>query len=301
MEVVEKIKYTMKKNLFKLVISQVIIGILSLYMLSFALMPILNSLTTGNISIPYMAIFFIFLFILSSIQFVLQYGFFVLVFLFYNNEYAVLVHLFTGFRDFKRAFIVGLFYTGVFYTGVFMGIFMIFGVVFSLLLSYNIVSADFFSIDILYLIVTIIAMITLVFLYCKFGCTWFFLYENSLLTVKEALKKSIEVTQENFKNFLALCVKTAGVYILLFIVFSVVQNVLIYGPMNLYSEEVNKIVIAILNVLSTVFLYLSILRLCFSLVAMYKIYTESPRFVNEIDTRLNQLQLLAQVEDNENQ
>ncbi len=295
MEVIKKIKYAMKKNLFKLVISQVIIGFLSLYMMSFTVMPILSSLTTGNTSISSIVIVFVSLFVLSSIQFVLQYGFFILVFLFYNNEYAVIAHLFTGFRDFKRAFIVGLYYTGIF-----MASSLIIGIILSVVISFNTVAVDFFTIDILYLIVTIISMIILAVIYIKLGFVWFFLYENSLLSVKEALRKSIEVTHKNMKNFLVLCIKTAGIYILLFIAFSVLKNILIYGSMYFYSEEINTLAISILNVLSTVFLYLAILRLCFSLVAMYKKYTESPRFVDEIDTRLGKLQLLAQVEDDKN-
>ena len=292
-DVIAKIKYAMKKNIFKLVISQLIIAFLSFYMICFTLLPAMTSLTSGTFSITSIALLFLTLFVLSALQFVLQYGLFVLVFLFYDDQYAVIAHLFAGFRDFKRAFTLGLVFTGYFMTAS-----ILVGIILSALLSFNVIPIDFFTMDILSLIMSAFAVIVLAILYLKFGFAWFFLYENSLLSVKEALTKSRAVTKGNIRNFLHLCLKSAGIYILLFILVYAVQLTLIYAPINLFPEETTLLIISGLNITSTICLFIITLRLCFTLVAMYKIYNESPSFVQEIDNRLNNLQLLAHSDDN---
>ena len=291
-DVIEKIKYSMKKNIFKLVISQLVIAFLSFYMICFTLLPAMTSLISGTFSVPSITLLFLTLFILSALQFVLQYGLFILVFLFYNDQYVVIAHLFAGFRDFKRAFTLGLVFTGYIMTAS-----ILVGILLSLLLSFNVIPIDFFTMDMLSLIMSAFAVIVLGILYLKFGFAWFFLYENSLLTVKEALKKSLLVTKENTRNFLTLCLKSAGVYFLLFIVIYALQLTLIYTPINLFSETITTLLISLSNIMSTICLFLFTLRLCFSLVAMYKIYNESPSFVKEIDDRLNNLYLLAESEN----
>ena len=292
-EVIAKIRYSVQRHMFKLILSLLIIGFISAAILAYTILPTITTFIEGPFSVSNVIMLFVAIFLLSSFQFVLLYGFFVLIFLFYDDQYAVLAHLFSGFKDFKRAFILGMIFTAFF-----MGLSAIISVVLSLLIRFEVIVVTELSSNII--MVSLQAVLPIIFaaLFIKLGFTWFFFYENISLTVKDAIKKSRDVTKGCVRKFLQLAFKSAGSFFVLLIITYVLKTIVLFVPIDKVSENNLAIVYSVLNFISTICLLVTVLRFSFSLVAMYKIYNDSPLMVEEIDNRINNLHLLVESECN---
>lgn len=294
-DVIAKIKYTMNKNIWKLIISLLIISVISTVMVSFSMMPVVTSLLMGSFSISSMAILLVTSIFISAIQFVLQYGFFVLVFLFYNDQFAVIAHLFAGFRDFKRAFLLGLLFTGIY-----LSITLSISIVLSILIYTGVLFKEAFRLDLIMFALNVISVVIFAVLYLKLGFTWFFLYENTAITIKEGIKKSLAVTKGKTGKFVAFALKTAGLFLILFVIAYIIKTIPLFVEISFISLEIQIIAVQVLNVVANVCFFLTLLRFSFALVAMYKIYNNSDTVVEEIDNRLSNLPLISHIDSNDN-
>lgn len=244
------------ENIPKLALTIMIMGLISYSVLGADLAPLGSVLASGAVNpIVFIAVFFPALAV-TILNNILLYGFFVMVHLMYKKERAVLGHLFTGFRDFLRAF-----KTAVFFVALYM--LVVFAAGFCLYLT----SADFFAehLEALFLLLVLISLCVSAFLYFRFGFTWLLLYENPKLKVMQALRKSFALMKKKRFAFFLLCVQSGGFY-LAFALVSLIVPPLLGQKIGAFSA----FTLSFIRVLSTLSLYISLIRIGIAFAAAYE-------------------------------
>ncbi len=274
---IKKVQMCMAQNIPKFVISLLLMGMITTLMMAFTILPIASAIMSTSTSISSMIMLIVITVAVSSIQYVLQYGFFVLVFLLYTGNYAVLGHLFSGFRDFKRAFIIGLIFTSV-YMIILLGI----SFAFALLLSAEIITLTF---DTLLVILGLISFVVLAVLYVFCAFSWFLLYENHRMTVKEALLQSISITSGARITFVKFCVRCASYFLPVAIICIVVIQAPLFIPAIDSTSHLYVSLVSVLNFLYIICMYVTLMRISIAFAAWYVSYTESAPAMQAIDQR----------------
>ncbi len=278
---VKRVEMCMAQNLPKLIISMLIMGILTTLMMAFAMIPIASAIMSSTINILSVISLIVTSLVVSALHFVLQYGFFVLVFLLYSGNYAVIGHLFSGFYDFKRSFKIGIIFSAV-YMSVLLGA----SGVFSFLLQHEKI---FLTFDMLLAILGIISLILLAILYMHFAFAWFLLYENPRLTVKQGLMQSLSIVKGKKIEFLKFCFSCSSYYIVIFIACLIVLQI----PLFIDTIDVSSTsYVAFSNILNFVYIicmYVTIMKISLAFASWYVSYGESPNAIDAIDQRYAKL------------
>ncbi len=280
-EYVKKVQSCMAQNLPKFIIALLVMGIITTFMMAFTMLPMASALMSSTMNITSMIMLFFATIAISSFQYVVQYGFFVLVFLLYAGRYAVLGHLFSGFRDFKRSFLLGLVFTSIY-----VAILAILTVVLTFLMSSNIIQIDF---EMLIGILGIISLIVLAFLYVHFTFAWFLLYENSQISIKEALKKSCGITKGKKMEFLGFCLRCSSFYVPLGLVSLLVIQMPLFVPNFDATIPLYSAIASVLNVVYIICMYISLMRFSIAFASWYLAYFDSAPAIEEIDQRIIRL------------
>lgn len=244
------------ENIPKLALTIMIMGLTSYSVLGAALAPLGGVLASGAVNpIVFIAAFFL-LFAVAILNNILLYGFFIMVHLMYKKERAVLGHLFTGFRDFLRAFKTAVFFVALYMLVVFTAGFCLY-----------LTSADFFTehLEALFLLLVLISLCVSAFLYFRFGFVWFLLYENPKLKVMQALRKSSALMKKKRFAFFLLCVQSGGFYLAFALVSLIVPPLL-----GQRIGTVSAFTLSFIRVLSTLSLYISLIRIGIAFAAAYE-------------------------------
>lgn len=268
-ELVHKVRLCMSRNLSKLAIAMLLLGILTLLIMSFSIAPMAGVIMTGTMSVASIISLLVSVIAVSAINYVLQYGFFVLGLCLYRKEYAVLGHLFAGFRDFKRAFITGLFYTLIYTTVLFI---ISFALSFGVAVSF--VSEVMQEFNTLLIILGGVSILVLGILYLRYGFVWFILYDQPKLGVKDALRESALLTQGKRLTFIVFCIKSAGVFLAIVVCAFVVMRFL---PTHTDATQSTSM-FSFPNIVSTAYtlcLYASLIRISIGFSAWYTAYSDS--------------------------
>lgn len=275
------------ENIPKLALTIMIVGLISYSVLGAALAPLGGVLASGAVNpIVFIAAFFL-LFAVAILNNILLYGFFIMVHLMYKKERAVLGHLFTGFRDFLRAFKTALFLITI-------HLFV------SVTASLGLFFADFFTtafftkhIDICFTAVVSLSLCVLAFLYLHFAFVWFLLYENPKLKVMQALRKSSALMKKKRFTFFLLCVQSGGFY-LAFALVSLIVPPLLGQKIGTFSA----FTLSFIRVLSTLFLYISLIRIGIAFAAAYEaVKSEQNAESSGIQSACNALSAPADTQD----
>ena len=205
-----------------------------------------------------MAPFFISLLLSLVISYLLQYGCFVLADLLYTGRYAVIGHLFTGFRDFKRGVQTALFFMLTYICALFS----------ASALGWAASTFFFGSLrpDLLLAVMVVFSFLTLAVLYLRWGFVWFFLYDDPSLSVRRALGKSALVTKKKRAAFVLFCVQSGGLYLLcaaLVLIFSIAQIFFDFLTLPLFFD-------AFIRMLYMLCLYMTLIRLRIAFAAVYE-------------------------------
>ena len=244
------------ENIPKLALTIMIMGLISYTVLGAALAPLGGVLASGAVNpIVFIAVFFPALAV-TILNNILLYGFFVMVHLMYKKERAVLGHLFTGFRDFSRALKTAVFFVAIYISAVFAAGFCLY-----------LTSADFFAehLEALFFSLVLISLCVSAFLYFRFAFVWFLLYENPKLKVMQALRKSSALMKKKRFAFFLLCVQSGGFY-LAFDFISLILPPLLGQKIGTFSA----FSLSFIRVLSTLFLYISLIRIGIAFAAAYE-------------------------------
>lgn len=238
-----------------------LMGLISYAALGAASAPLGAAVTSGAANPAVFAAALFSGFAVTLLNNILLYGFFVMVLLMYKKERAVLGHLFSGFRDFSRALKTALF---------FVVLYML--IIFAAGAVLYFIAADFFTghIELLFAGLVILSLCVLAFLYLRFAFIWFFLYEDSKLSVIQALRKSSALMKKKRFDFFLLCVQSGGFY-LLFAVVSLILPLLTGQKSGAFSVFAS----ALVRVLSTLFLYVSLIRISIAFAAVYEAEQEN--------------------------
>ena len=205
-----------------------------------------------------MAPLFISLLLSLVISYLLQYGCLVLADLLYTGRYAVIGHLFTGFRDFKRGVRTALFFMLTY-------IFALFSAS-ALGWAASTFFPGSFRLNMLLAVTIICVFLTLAVLYVRWGFVWFFLYDDPFLSVRQALHKSALVTKKKRIAFVLFCVQSGGLYLLcaaLVLIFSIAQIFFDFLTLPLFFD-------AFIRMLYMLCLYMTLIRLRIAFAAVYE-------------------------------
>lgn len=244
------------ENIPKLALTMMIMGLISYAALGAASAPLGAALASGAVNPAVFAAALFSGFAVTLLNNILLYGFFVMVLLMYKKERAVLGHLFSGFRDFSRALKTALF---------FVALYML--IIFAAGALLYVTAADFFTrhTELLFAALLILSLCVLAFIYLQFAFTWFFLYEDSKLSVGQALRKSSALMKKKRFDFFLLCVQSGGLY-LLFALLSFIFPAI----MGQRGGAVSAFALSLVRVLSTLSLYISLIRISIAFAAAYE-------------------------------
>ncbi len=260
-DIYDRIKLCMSKNLAKIMISLLIMGTAITLILRAIVTPMMNSTSVSALSVMFVAMLCV-----SVIQFIFQYGFFVLVMQLYRQEYAVLGHLFSGFKDIKRAALVGLLFTSVY---------VIVLLLLSLLIGFIAGSSEaneiILEFESQFILLLSVSVLTISMMYCKFSFTWLFLFENPSMSVKEALSKSISLTRKRMLKFFVFCIRSCGY----FLPFAVGLFIVFLLPITTSYLSEHLTLLSILNMVMVVCLYGSLMRLSIAFTSWYTLSIKS--------------------------
>ena len=245
------------RNLPKLALAELLTALISAFAFFIFIAPF-NINQSIQLTFQTVAPFFISLLLSLVISYLLQYGCFVLVDLLYTGRYAVIGHLFTGFRDFKR--------------GVRTALFFMLTYIFALLSASALgwAASTFFPgsfrLNVLLAVTIICVFLTLAVLYLRWGFVWFFLYDDPSLSVRRALGKSALVTKKKRIAFVLFCVQSGGPYLLcaaLVLIFLLAQSLFDFSA-------ISSLLDAFLRMLYMLCLYMTLIRLRIAFAAVYE-------------------------------
>ena len=245
------------RNLPKLALAELLTALISAFAFFIFIAPF-NINQSIQLSFQTVAPFFISLLLSLVISYLLQYGCFVLADLLYTGRYAVIGHLFTGFRDFKR--------------GVRTALFFMLTYIFALLSASALgwAASTFFPgsfrLNVLLAVTIICVFLTLAVLYLRWGFVWFFLYDDPSLPVRQALHKSALVTKKKRIAFVLFCLQSGGLYLLcaaLVLIFLLAQSLFDFSAISSPLD-------AFLRMLYMLCLYMALIRLRIAFAAVYE-------------------------------
>ena len=245
------------RNLPKLALAELLTALISAFVFFIFIAPF-NINSSIQLSFQTVAPLFISLLLSLVISYLLQYGCLVLADLLYTGRYAVIGHLFTGFRDFKR--------------GVQTALFFMLTYIFALLSASALgwAASTFFPgsfrLNVLLAVTIICVFLTLAVLYLRWGFVWFFLYDDPSLSVRRALGKSALVTKKKRIAFVLFCVQSGGLYLLcaaLVLIFSIAQIFFDFLTLPLFFD-------AFIRMLYMLCLYMTLIRLRIAFAAVYE-------------------------------
>ena len=245
------------RNLPKLALAELLTALISAFAFFIFIAPF-NINSSIQLSFQTVAPLFISLLLSLVISYLLQDGCLVLAGLLYTGRYAVIGHLFTGFRDFKR--------------GVRTALFFMLTYIFALLSASALgwAASNFFPgsfrLNVLLAVTIICVFLTLAVLYVRWGFVWFFLYDDPSLSVRRALGKSALVTKKKRIAFVLFCVQSGGLYLLcaaLVLIFSIAQIFFDFLTLPLFFD-------AFIRMLYMLCLYMTLIRLRIAFAAVYE-------------------------------
>lgn len=274
-ELLQKVRLCMTRNIAKLAIAMLLIGIITSFIVSFSMTPVAVSIIFGNLSTASLASFLFFSILINAITYILQYGFFVLVLFLYRNQQAVLGHLFTGFRDFKRAFLVGLVFTLISVIVMFIFAFILsFGMASVLVARREPINYRDNMTFVMSVLLGVV-LIVLAVMYLRYGFVWFIMIDQPDLKVREAFKQSAVLTKGKRLNFILFCIKSAGLFLLIGLIAFIVMQVL---PSSNNSDEISPILYMTSSFVNMAYLLcvcVCIIRVCIAYAAWYTAYYAS--------------------------
>ena len=245
------------RNLPKLVLAELLTALISAFAFFIFIAPF-NINQSIQLSFQTVAPFFISLLLSLVISYLLQYGCFVLADLLYTGRYAVIGHLFTGFRDFKRGVRTALFFMLTY-------IFALFSAS-ALGWAASTFFPGSFRLNMLLAVTIICVFLTLAVLYVRWGFVWFFLYDDPSLPVRQALHKSALVTKKKRIAFVLFCLQSGGLYLLcaaLVLIFLLAQSLFDFSAISSPLD-------AFLRMLYMLCLYMALIRLRIAFAAVYE-------------------------------
>lgn len=245
------------RNLPKLALAELLTALISAFAFFIFIAPF-NINQSIQLSFQTVAPFFISLLLSLVISYLLQYGCFVLADLLYTGRYAVIGHLFTGFRDFKRGVRTALFFMLTY-------IFALFSAS-ALGWAASTFFPGSFRLNILLAVTIVCVFLTLAVLYVRWGFVWFFLYDDPYLPVRQALHKSALVTKKKRIAFVLFCLQSGGLYLLcaaLVLIFLLAQSLFDFSAISSPLD-------AFLRMLYMLCLYMALIRLRIAFAAVYE-------------------------------
>ena len=245
------------RNLPKLALAELLTALISAFAFFIFIAPF-NINSSIQLSFQTVAPFFISLLLSLVISYLLQYGCFVLADLLYTGRYAVIGHLFTGFRDFKRGVRTALFFMLTY-------IFALFSAS-ALGWAASTFFPGSFRLNMLLAVTIICVFLTLAVLYLRWGFVWFFLYDDPSLPVRQALHKSALVTKKKRIAFVLFCLQSGGLYLLcaaLVLIFLLAQSLFDFSAISSPLD-------AFLRMLYMLCLYMALIRLRIAFAAVYE-------------------------------
>ncbi|EPF32439.1 hypothetical protein HMPREF9194_00437 [Treponema maltophilum ATCC 51939] len=245
------------RNLPKLALAELLTALISAFAFFIFIAPF-NINQSIQLSFQTVAPFFISLLLSLVISYLLQYGCFVLTDLLYTGRYAVIGHLFTGFRDFKRGVRTALFFMLTY-------IFALFSAS-ALGWAASTFFPGSFRLNMLLAVTIICVFVTLAVLYVRWGFVWFFLYDDPSLPVRQALHKSALVTKKKRIAFVLFCLQSGGLYLLcaaLVLIFLLAQSLFDFSVISSPLD-------AFLRMLYMLCLYMALIRLRIAFAAVYE-------------------------------
>ncbi|MGI5076845.1 hypothetical protein [Treponema maltophilum] len=245
------------RNLPKLALAELLMALISAFAFFIFIAPF-NINQSIQLSFQTVAPFFISLLLSLVISYLLQYGCFVLADLLYTGRYAVIGHLFTGFRDFKRGVRTALFFMLTY-------IFALFSAS-ALGWAASTFFPGSFRLNMLLAVTIVCVFLTLAVLYVRWGFVWFFLYDDPYLPVRQALHKSALVTKKKRIAFVLFCLQSGGLYLLcaaLVLIFLLAQSLFDFSAISSPLD-------AFLRMLYMLCLYMALIRLRIAFAAVYE-------------------------------
>lgn len=245
------------RNLPKLALAELLTALISAFVFFIFIAPF-NINSSIQLTFQTVAPLFISLLLSLVISYLLQYGCLILVDLLYTGRYAVIGHLFTGFRDFKRGVQTALFFMLTYICALFSAS------------ALGWVASTFFfgslRPDLLLAVMIVFSFLILAVLYVRWGFVWFFLYDDPSLSVRRALGKSALVTKKKRTAFVLFCVQSGGLYLLcaaLVLIFSIAQIFFDFLTLPLFFD-------AFIRMLYMLCLYMTLIRLRIAFAAVYE-------------------------------
>ncbi len=245
------------RNLPKLALAELLTALISAFAFFIFIAPF-NINPSIRFTVQTVAPLFISLLLSLVISYLLQYGCLILADLLYTGRYAVIGHLFTGFRDFKRGVRTALFFMLTYICALFS----------ASALGWAASTFFFGSLrpDLLLAVMIVFSFLILAVLYVRWGFVWFFLYDDPSLSVRRALVKSALVTKKKRTAFVLFCVQSGGLYLLcaaLVLVFSIAQIFFDFLTLPLFFD-------AFIRMLYMLCLYMTLIRLRIAFAAVYE-------------------------------
>ena len=245
------------RNLPKLALAELLTALISAFAFFIFIAPF-NINPSIRFTVQTVAPLFISLLLSLVISYLLQYGCLILADLLYTGRYAVIGHLFTGFRDFKRGVQTALFFMLTYICALFS----------ASALGWAASTFFFGSLrpDLLLAVMIVFSFLILAVLYVRWGFVWFFLYDDPSLSVRRALGKSALVTKKKRTAFVLFCVQSGGLYLLcaaLVLVFSIAQIFFDFLTLPLFFD-------AFIRMLYMLCLYMTLIRLRIAFAAVYE-------------------------------
>ena len=245
------------RNLPKLALAELLTALISAFVFFIFIAPF-NINSSIQLTFQTVAPLFISLLLSLVISYLLQYGCLILADLLYTGRYAVIGHLFTGFRDFKRGVQTALFFMLTYICALFS----------ASALGWAASTFFFGSLrpDLLLAVMIVFSFLILAVLYVRWGFVWFFLYDDPSLSVRRALGKSALVTKKQRTAFVLFCVQSGGLYLLcaaLVLIFSIAQIFFDFLTLPLFFD-------AFIRMLYMLCLYMTLIRLRIAFAAVYE-------------------------------
>ncbi len=257
-----QINSELRTNLFKGIFTLILMAILSSLMTLLLGSPALSIMVKSSDSFILVMLAGIWILFCAAVIYIFEYGFFVIMYLIYIGKPVVIGHLFTGFRDFKRAIKVGLIFVAL-YTVCLM---LLLGLCF-LLVNLKIVPDTFFNIESLLPVLLIFSLIYFALVTLRFGFVWLELYSDTTITVLQAIKKSKTYVYKSFWSLIFFVLRSTGWFGLMAILGLILILIL---PLN--STETHIILETLFNLgrfIYTAGLYVSYIRMAMAFGAWF--------------------------------